>query len=149
MASNALSKNGFKNPVFLSKSSKFRVVWTIQFCSNSTACGLNTYQIMYGEPLVFQFQHCNGSRGNFNGKFTALLRVFYITIADDNIGSLKSLLTLFDNYVDHMLVKYEQNLMVRTIQNFELFWQKMVNHFWQSVDAILENVSVVETIVWC
>ena len=27
------------------------------------------------------------------------------------------------------------------------FRQTMVNHFWQSVDAILENVSVTETIV--
>ena len=25
----------------------------------------------------------------------------------------------------------------------------MVNHFWQSVDAILEDISVTETIVWC
>ena len=25
----------------------------------------------------------------------------------------------------------------------------MVNQFWQSVDAILEGVSVTETIVWC
>ena len=25
----------------------------------------------------------------------------------------------------------------------------MVNQFWQSVDAILEDVSVIETIVWC
>ena len=25
----------------------------------------------------------------------------------------------------------------------------MVNHFWQSVDAILEDVYVTETIVWC
>ena len=25
----------------------------------------------------------------------------------------------------------------------------MVNHFWQSVDAILEEVYVTETIVWC
>ena len=27
--------------------------------------------------------------------------------------------------------------------------KKMVNHFWQSVDAILEDVPVTETIVWC
>ena len=47
-----------------------------------------------------------------------------------------------------MLVKFEQNRMVRTIQNFELFDKKMVNHFWQSVDAILEDVYVTETIVW-
>ena len=25
----------------------------------------------------------------------------------------------------------------------------MVNHFWRSVDAILEDVSVTETIIWC
>ena len=39
--------------------------------------------------------------------------------------------------------------MVQTKQNFELIWQKMVNQLWQSVDAILEDVSVDETIVWC
>ena len=31
-------------------------------------------------------------------------RVFYITIADADIGSLKSLHTLFGRYLDHMLV---------------------------------------------
>ena len=30
------------------------------------------------------------------------VRVFYITIADAGIGSLKSLHTLFDKYLDHM-----------------------------------------------
>ena len=44
-----------------------------------------------------------------------------------------------------MLVKFEQNCIVRTIQNFELFDKKIVNHFWQSVDAILEDISVTET----
>ena len=36
-------------------------------------------------------------------------RVLYITsiIADANIGSLKSLHTLFDKYLDNMLVKFE------------------------------------------
>ena len=50
-------------------------------------------------------------------------RAFYVTIiiADTDIGSLKSLHTLFDKYFDHMLVKIEQNRMVRTIQNFVLF----------------------------
>ena len=46
-----------------------------------------------------------------------------------------------------MLVKFEQNCVVVTTQNFELFDKKMVNHFWQSVDAILEDVSGTETIV--
>ena len=75
-------------------------------------------------------------------------RVFYVTIADTDIGSLNSLHTLFDKNLYYMLGKFEQNLMTQTIQNFELL-TKMVNHFWQSVDAILEDVSVTETIVWC
>ena len=48
-----------------------------------------------------------------------------------------------------MLVKFEQNRIVRTIQFFLAFWQKIVSHFWQSVDAILEDVYVTETIIWC
>ena len=48
-----------------------------------------------------------------------------------------------------MLVKFEQNRMVRAMQNFELFDKKMVNHFLKSDDAILEDVPVTETIVWC
>ena len=42
----------------------------------------------------------------------------YVTIADADIGSLKSFHTLFDKYLDLMLVKFEQNRMVQTIQNF-------------------------------
>ena len=34
--------------------------------------------------------------------------------------------------------------MVRTIQTFELFDKEMVNHFWQSVNAILVDVPVTE-----
>ena len=48
-----------------------------------------------------------------------------------------------------MLVKFEQNGMVQTTRNFELFDKNRVskNHFWQGVDAILEDISVAETIV--
>ena len=38
--------------------------------------------------------------------------------------SLKFLHTLFDKYLDHMLVKFAKNRMVRNIQNFELFGNK-------------------------
>ena len=48
-----------------------------------------------------------------------------------------------------MLVKFELNRMVRTIQNFVLFDKKVVNNFNNVVNAILEDVSVIETIVWC
>ena len=53
---------------------------------------------------------------SFNGKFTAKIDfsmwVFYITITDADIVSLKSLHILFDMYLAHILVKFEQNRMV-------------------------------------
>ena len=58
-----------------------------------------------------------------------------------------SLHTLFDKYSDHMLVKFE---FVWSEQYKILnFLTKTVNHFWQSVDAILKDASVIETTVWC
>ena len=67
----------------------------------------------------------NVTRKSFIGKFTAKIDFsFYVTIAD--VWILKSLYTLLDTYLDHMLVKFEENCMVRirTIQNFKLFGQK-------------------------
>ena len=60
----------------------------------------------------------------------------------------KSLHTLFGKYLDHMLVKFEQNRMSRTIQNIEFFDKKWLTIF-DSVDAILADVSVTKTIVYC
>ena len=56
---------------------------------------------------------------------------------------------LFDKYLDHMLVKLEQNRMVHNIQNFELFDKNsgLFTPFLISVDAICEDVSAAETIV--
>ena len=72
----------------------------------------------------------------------------YVTIADTDIGSLKSLHTLFDKYLGYMLVKFEQHRMVWS-PKYWAFWQKMVNYFWQSADNILDDVSVTKIIVWC
>ena len=70
---------------------------------------------------------------SFNCKFIAKIYfpigLFYVTIADADIGSLMSLHTLFDKYLDHMLVKLEQNRMVGTIQNVELFDKKWLTIF--------------------
>ena len=49
------------------------------------------------------------------GSFTLPLmtdRAGYTTVADADIGSLKSLHTLCDKYLDHMLVEFEQNCIV-------------------------------------
>ena len=48
-------------------------------------------------------------------------RAFYITFTDPDIRSPKSLRTLFDKFLDHMLVKCEQNRIVRNIQMVKNF----------------------------
>ena len=42
----------------------------------------------------------------------------FVTISNADIGSLKSLHTLFDKYLDHMLVILEQNCIVRSIEAY-------------------------------
>ena len=44
----------------------------------------------------------------------------------------------------HMLVKFEQNRTIRTLQNFELLKKKMFTIYDKSIDASLEDVSVTE-----
>ena len=65
------------------------------------------------------------ARKSLNGKFTAKIdffnRAFYVTITDADNGSLKSLHRLFHKYLDNMLVKFEKNRWVQTIQKFVLF----------------------------
>ena len=84
-----------------------------------------------------------------NGKFTAKIDFpigyFMLPLLLLTFRSLKSLHTLLDKCLNRMLVKFEQNRMVRTIQNFEFFEKIMANYFSQSVDAILKDVSVTET----
>ena len=63
-----------------------------------------------------------------------------VTITDVDIGNLKSLYTLFDKYLNHMPVKFEQNRMIRNIKNFELFgkkrltiFEKVLTPFWKTL----------------
>ena len=53
-----------------------------------------------------------------------LLTIFPATVANADIGSLKSLYTLFDKYLYHLLEEFEQNCMVQSTRNFELFDKK-------------------------
>ena len=46
------------------------------------------------------------------------LKLFCATVAKTDIGSLKSLHTFLKNCLYHMLVKFEQNRMIQTTQNF-------------------------------
>ena len=54
------------------------------------------------------------------------LKLFPATVANADIGSLKSLHTFLKQCLYHMLVKFEQNRLVETTQNFELFDKKPV-----------------------
>ena len=63
------------------------------------------------------------------------------TIADN--GSLKFLYTIFDKYLEHMLVNFYQNCINRTVQNFELF-DKNDSPFLRKYWRLLVDVSVTE-----
>ena len=72
------------------------------------------------------------ARKSFNGKFTAKI--------DIPVG----------HFILPLLVLIE--IWKKSYgQNYTKFWVFFLqkNHFWQSIDAILEDVSVTETIVWC
>ena len=86
--------------------------------------------MMYGETLDFQCQH-KYPIGKSIFAVNLPLKLFPVTVANAGIGSLKSLHTLFDKHLDHKLVKFEQNCMVQTTRNFELFVKKpgFKNHF--------------------
>ena len=77
------------------------------------------------------------------------IKLFRGIVAYADIWSLKSLHAFLKRCLYHILVKFEQNHMVQTKRNFELFDKNWIfwNQFCQSVDAILEDVSVTETIV--
>ena len=69
--------------------------------------------------------YANVARKNFDSTFTANNwfsdRTFYTIIAGADIGSIKSLHTLFVKHLNHILVNSKQICTVQTIHNFELF----------------------------
>ena len=75
-------------------------------------------------------------------------RAFYVTITTAYIWSLKSLNTLFDKYFTTCWWNVKKIVWSKPYKILS-FLTKMVNHFWQRVNAILEDVSVNEIIVWC
>ena len=77
------------------------------------------------------------------------LKLFRATVTNTDTGSLKSLHTLFDTYLDFMLTKFEVNRMVQNVQYVELFDKipSFKKTFLTNVDAILQDVSIPETIV--
>ena len=92
------------------KRSKFCVVWTTRFCSNFTSMWYKHVLRNVWRDFRLSMSALETVAGkSFKGKLLQKLisdRVFYVTITDADSGSLKSLHTLFDKYLDHMLVKF-------------------------------------------
>ena len=69
---------------------------------------------MYGDTFDFQSQHQQWYHKMSDRKISILrkfaVNTFYVKQAD--IGSLKSLHTLFDKYLGHIWVKFEQNVII-------------------------------------
>ena len=139
--------------IFCQKDQNFIKSGPYDFVQISHACDPNTYQIMYGETLDFQCQYQQWYIKHPIGKSIIFgvnlpFKLFPATVANADIRSLKSLHTFHRKCLYHVLVKFEQNRMVQTTQNFEFFDKKtgFLKPFWQGISAILEDVSVAETI---
>ena len=127
---------------FSSKSWNFRVDWTIRYCSNFISVWYKHFLRNVWRDFRLPMSALAMVAGkSFNGKLTAKIdfSIGYVTIADVDIVSLKSLHTIFDKYFDHMLVEFEQNHLIWTIQNFELFdkkwltiFDKVLTPFWKT-----------------
>ena len=68
--------------------------------------------------------------------------ILYYTIIDSDIMDIGRKVSPCMHYLLSILVNFEENRVVRTVQNF---LTKIVDHFWLSVDAILDDVYVSET----
>ena len=80
------------------------------------ACGPNTHQNVWRDFRLPVSAFATVARKSFKGNFTAkidfLIGYFLLLYITDG----KSLHTLFDKYLDHMMVKFEQNHMVKYTQ---------------------------------
>ena len=101
--------------------------------------------------LISSVSISNGSTKSFNSKFTAKfdlsVRAFYVTIADADIGSLKSLHKFIDISIwTTCWWNLKKIVWSKPYKNSVLFDKK-----WSTIltnaDAILEDVSVTKTII--
>ena len=133
----------FQNSFFCQKVPHFLHFGPYDLIEISSPCSPITCQIMYGEILDFwcqhlQRQHVRVLMANLLQKLISG-RVFYVAITESHIGSLKSLRALFDKYLDHTLVKFEQNRIVGNIHKFSYSQRKGTikwgysSFYWQEV----------------
>ena len=152
MSSTLCQKWFKKNGFFFTKKLKIRVVWTKQFCSNFTSMWSKYLSNNVWRDLRLPMSALAIAGESLNTKFAAkidfpighfMLPLPMLTLEVWS-PSIHYLVSIWSTYWWNLNKSYGPNY-----TKFWAFWQKMVNHFWQSVDAILEDVSVTETIVWC
>ena len=119
--------------IFCQKDQNFVYFKSYNFDQISQACGPNTYQIMFGEILDFNIRNGNIKYPIGKSIFAVnlQLKLYPATVANAGIGSLKSLLILFDKYLAHMLVQFEQIVWskLREILSFLTRNRVFENHF--------------------
>ena len=140
---------------FLSKSSKFCVARIIRFVQISSAHGTNIKVLQ----IIFRTYNMTSIYNNMEAIERKIYcqdwcsdRVFYftVTVTDADIDNLKYHLLFLNKYLYHRLAEFEH------YRKHPKFWsflekkkKKTLNYFWQSVDDIVEEVTVAKTIVWC
>ena len=113
-----------KTPFFGQKAQNFVLFGPYDFVHNFTSIWWEKY-FSYLMNVFTEFRLSVVLKGKFTEK--KLILRLGITIADADIGSLKSLHILFDKYLNHMLVKFDQNRRVRITQNFKFFGRRFCN----------------------
>ena len=76
-------------------------------------------------------------------------RVFLVTVANADMEVWNSVCDFIISIYCHKLAKFEHNRIIRIRGNVHLLVKKSVIYFCQSVDAILKDISVAKTKVWC
>ena len=117
---------------FLSKSSKFYLVWSIRKCSNFASLWhkylFRNYKWHFRLPMpAFATAIWNTLSKHQLSTLNFAFQLFHVSIAIDSCRSQKYHLKFLNNNVYHKLAKFDQNRMIRPIQNFELFLRKAVS----------------------
>ena len=138
----ALPKMVLKNSSFCQKHDNFVHFKPYDLVQILPECGYITYQTIYGETLVFQCQRLQ--RKHWRVLIANLLQKFiFIDRSDiscyhywrwqwESKISPYIIFQVFGTHADEIWTNW-----------FKLFFlSKMVNHFWETVDAILEDFGV-------
>ena len=142
-----------KPGLFVKKPSKCRVVWTIPVCSNFTNMWSKYLSNNVWRDLRLSMTALATVGGkSFNGYFTAKIA---FPIGYFILPLLMSTLEVWSPTIHYLISIWTtcwwnlNKIVWSELCKSLTFWHKMVDHFWQSIDTILEDISVTLLLVWC